>query len=204
MPQQRRAQATRRTILVAAAEEFDRVGYEATTLNGILRRGGVTKGAFYFHFASKEDVARVLVREQRERWPALWRRWVRQGLDPLSTAIGLVDELLAALDEDVATRAGMRLACRREVDAATPPDWEQVLAELLGRAADSGYLLPAVDPRALARVVYAALVGARTIDRGAASTGRTAEVWRVVLRGAATPEWLRTNPMLQPPDERPR
>ena len=65
MPQQRRAQLTRRAILIAAAEEFDRVGYDATSLNAILRRGGITKGAFYFHFSSKEDVAEALTPARR-------------------------------------------------------------------------------------------------------------------------------------------
>ena len=60
MPQQRRAQLTRRAILAAAAEEFDSTGYAGTTLNAVLRRSGITKGAFYFHFPSKEAVAEAL------------------------------------------------------------------------------------------------------------------------------------------------
>lgn len=42
VPKQRRAQLTRRTILTAAATEFDLVGYEAAALNAILRRSGTT------------------------------------------------------------------------------------------------------------------------------------------------------------------
>ena len=193
MPQQRRAQATRRAILVAAAEEFDRAGYQATTLNAILRRGGLTKGAFYFHFASKEAVAQVLVRIQRERWSALFRRWVRSGRDPLSTAIGLVDELVRLIDNDVAIRAGTALACRGEA-GATPPDWERVLAELFDKAAAGGQLRADSDPREVARVVYAALVGVRALGRGSTAADRVAEIWRVVLRGVASGDWLHRNP----------
>src|SRR5699024_8098595 len=50
MPQQRRARVTRGAILLAAAEEFERIGYSGATLGAVLRRSGVTKGAFYFHF----------------------------------------------------------------------------------------------------------------------------------------------------------
>ncbi|GAA2819057.1 ScbR family autoregulator-binding transcription factor [Saccharopolyspora taberi] len=193
MPQQRRAQVTRRTILVAAAEEFDREGYRATPLNAILRRGGVTKGAFYFHFASKEAVAQVLIRIQRERWTALFQRWVRSGLDPLSTAVGLVDEVVRLIDDDVVIRAGTALACRREA-GGVPLDWERSLTELFAKAADGGQLRPDVDPRAAARVLHAALVGVRALGPGASAADRVAEIWRVLLRGVASADWLRSNP----------
>ncbi|RRO13124.1 TetR/AcrR family transcriptional regulator [Saccharopolyspora rhizosphaerae] len=48
---------TRHPILVAAAEEIDRVGYEAAKLSAILRHCATTKGAFHFHFSGKPEVA---------------------------------------------------------------------------------------------------------------------------------------------------
>lgn len=65
MPQQERAHATREAIVSAAAGEFDRAGHAAISLNDILRRSGVTKGAFYFHFPSKEAVADDIARRLR-------------------------------------------------------------------------------------------------------------------------------------------
>lgn len=57
MAQQARAIQTRRSILVAAAAVFDERGYSSATISEILARAGVTKGALYFHFTSKEDLA---------------------------------------------------------------------------------------------------------------------------------------------------
>ena len=57
MALQERAIRTRRNILVAAADVFADVGYEAATISEILQRANVTKGALYFHFASKEVLA---------------------------------------------------------------------------------------------------------------------------------------------------
>ncbi|MEW5660138.1 helix-turn-helix domain-containing protein, partial [Streptomyces cinereoruber] len=57
MAQQARGIRTRRTILESAAAVFAERGYERTTIGEILVRAGVTKGALYFHFASKEDLA---------------------------------------------------------------------------------------------------------------------------------------------------
>lgn len=180
MPQQRRAQLTRRAILAAAAEEFDIAGYDGTTLNAVLRRSGITKGAFYFHFPSKEAVAEELVAHYRQRLAGLRHRWSTPGDDALSVATGLTAELAAELERDVMTRAGMWLAHRRpeEVDA-----WRRSLAELLTSAVHGRLLRADADPAATARVVHAALLGACAMSvEGLAD--HVAEIWRVVLAGA--------------------
>ena len=186
MPQQRRAQVTRRAIVIAAAEEFDRAGYEATPLSAILRRSGVTKGAFYFHFPSKEAVATSLVRFQAQAWTKVWRRWTERGLDPLTTAVGIVDEAARILERDVVIRAGTQLSYRAETPV---PDWEQRLGELFRRSAQLGLLRTGADPAATTRVLHAALVGVRVLGGRRQSGGMSqqiGEVWRVVLGGVAS------------------
>ncbi|MEU1409958.1 helix-turn-helix domain-containing protein, partial [Streptomyces sp. NPDC005728] len=61
---QERAVRTRRAILVAAAGVFAEVGFEAATIAEILQRAGVTKGALYFHFASKQELAQAVLAGQ--------------------------------------------------------------------------------------------------------------------------------------------
>src|SRR5436305_4573287 len=85
---QPRAQATRQAILTAAAEHFARNGYHATSLDSVLADSGGTKGALYFHFASKDALARAVVAEMVQGWRDL-RRQVSNGLDPLSTLLVL-------------------------------------------------------------------------------------------------------------------
>jgi AcrR family transcriptional regulator len=53
--QERRTQ-TRNAILEAATAAFAADGYEATGVAEICERAGVSKGAFYYHFESKEAV----------------------------------------------------------------------------------------------------------------------------------------------------
>jgi AcrR family transcriptional regulator len=43
-------------ILAAAAEEFAARGYEGTSLNRIVERSGVSKGALYYYFEDKADL----------------------------------------------------------------------------------------------------------------------------------------------------
>ncbi|MER5728972.1 helix-turn-helix domain-containing protein [Streptomyces sp. NPDC002138] len=52
-----RAKWTYGKILDAAGQVFERNGYEGASVNEIIRVAGVTKGAFYFHFRSKKDLA---------------------------------------------------------------------------------------------------------------------------------------------------
>lgn len=197
MPQQRRAQATRRAITVAAAEEFDRVGYDATPLSAVLYRAGVTKGAFYFHFASKEALAAALVRFQRRIWARLWRGWKQRELDPLLTVVGAVNAALRIVERDVVIRAGTALACRASSfvpEGSEVQDWQRQITELLRQSADRGLLRDGVDPNAAARAVQAAVVGVGRLgeqgDGGPSATERAREVWEVVLEGIASREWL--------------
>ncbi|MFI2259434.1 ScbR family autoregulator-binding transcription factor [Streptomyces tubercidicus] len=64
MAQQDRAIRTRRVILEAAASVFDEQGYDRATIAEVLERAGMTKGALYFHFASKEQLALAVLEEQ--------------------------------------------------------------------------------------------------------------------------------------------
>ena len=64
MSPQQRGEETRSNILTAATECFAQHGYDATGVNEICQRAGVTKGAFYHHFPSKQAVFTELL----NRW----------------------------------------------------------------------------------------------------------------------------------------
>ena len=64
MTTQQRGEETRKRLLDAAQEAFALYGYDGTSVAEICRRTGVTKGAFYHHFPSKQDVFLELL----ERW----------------------------------------------------------------------------------------------------------------------------------------
>src|SRR5688500_13424659 len=150
MPQQDRAYATREAILHAAAEEFDRLGYERTSLTAVLARAGLTKGAFYFHFASTEAVASALIDHQSELWAQVREAWRARGVDPLSALHGMFTESADRMAADVVLRAGVRLAAEREVGYPGVPSahvvWEKLIAGYVVEAAERGDLRPGVDP----------------------------------------------------------
>ena len=51
-----RRQATRTNLLEAACKVFAAHGYSGATIDAIVQAAGYSKGAFYFHFTSKEEV----------------------------------------------------------------------------------------------------------------------------------------------------
>lgn len=52
---------TREVILGAAARLMHLKGYQATSLDDVLRESGVGKGNFYYHFRSKEDLGYAIL-----------------------------------------------------------------------------------------------------------------------------------------------
>jgi TetR/AcrR family transcriptional repressor of nem operon len=61
-------QATRERILEAAGRRFKRDGIDGAGLATVMSDAGLTNGAFYAHFSSKEDlVANVLAEQLREQ-----------------------------------------------------------------------------------------------------------------------------------------
>ncbi|HEY4662122.1 MAG TPA: TetR/AcrR family transcriptional regulator [Candidatus Humimicrobiaceae bacterium] len=56
MKQEERKRHTISNILKAATECFEKKGYENTLVTDICRKAGITKGGFYHHFKSKQDL----------------------------------------------------------------------------------------------------------------------------------------------------
>ncbi|MFG2201925.1 TetR family transcriptional regulator [Kitasatospora sp. NPDC048715] len=105
---QERSERTRGRLVEAGAVLFDRRGYAGATLGEIAAAAGVTKGALYFHFASKEELARA-VSGQAERSLRSACAELRAASSPLQ---GLIDAgywLVDALGVDPVIRAAFRL-----------------------------------------------------------------------------------------------
>src|SRR5207249_4572777 len=58
---------SRRLLLEAAAQVFTQRGYRGATVDAILAEAGLSKGAFYWHFSSKEELFHTLLQERIER-----------------------------------------------------------------------------------------------------------------------------------------
>jgi TetR/AcrR family transcriptional repressor of nem operon len=60
-PRSRDGRQTREAILDSATRLMHLQGYQATSLDDVLRESGVGKGNFYYHFKSKEDLGYAIL-----------------------------------------------------------------------------------------------------------------------------------------------
>ena len=86
VPQPRDPQATRRVLLEAAFEDIDLHGYQAASLDRIVERTALTKGALFHHFANKQALGYAVVDEViRAMIEAQWVMPLASATDPLVT-----------------------------------------------------------------------------------------------------------------------
>ncbi|MFC9297017.1 ScbR family autoregulator-binding transcription factor [Streptomyces sp. NPDC057011] len=115
---QERSERTRRRLVCAGAEMFHRNGYANATLGEIAAAAGVTKGALYFHFASKDELAEAV----QQRGCALLHEQVRAlreaGVSPLQALIDITHWLARTLHEEPAIPASFRIT--KECGGAGP------------------------------------------------------------------------------------
>jgi TetR/AcrR family transcriptional regulator, transcriptional repressor for nem operon len=132
MPAQ--AQHESKTKLLDAALQVVRAkGYAATTVDDICHRAGVTKGSFFHHFASKDDLALAAA----AYWNTITEEFFaaapyRRQQDPLDRLLGYLDfraEILTGelpeytcllgtlVQETYATHPDIRAACDRGMSA---------------------------------------------------------------------------------------
>nr|5XAZ_A Chain A, Gamma-butyrolactone receptor protein [Streptomyces fradiae]5XAZ_B Chain B, Gamma-butyrolactone receptor protein [Streptomyces fradiae]5XAZ_C Chain C, Gamma-butyrolactone receptor protein [Streptomyces fradiae]5XAZ_D Chain D, Gamma-butyrolactone receptor protein [Streptomyces fradiae]5XAZ_E Chain E, Gamma-butyrolactone receptor protein [Streptomyces fradiae]5XAZ_F Chain F, Gamma-butyrolactone receptor protein [Streptomyces fradiae]5XAZ_G Chain G, Gamma-butyrolactone receptor protei len=163
---QERAAQTRRTIVAAAAAVFDELGYEATTIAEILKRSGVTKGALYFHFTSKEQLAQEVLTSQLRAVPPVEEQ--RLVLQQIIDETLLLAQLLSKGDPLV--RGSVRLTVEPGAPAdgldrrAPMQEWIGHGRDLLRRAEAGGELLPRLDVDAVARMLVGGFTGAQILS----------------------------------------
>lgn len=86
--QAERRAATRKKILDSARRLFIEDGYEATTIGAVLGEAGVSRGALYHHFSSKEALAEALFETTSRDAIDRGSRAVTPGLTATETLIG--------------------------------------------------------------------------------------------------------------------
>jgi len=111
-------EANRSRILVAAGTVFGRRGYHGATIEEIADEAGLSNGAVYYNFESKEDL-----------FLGLLERWRAELLREVETTLG-------RLDRGDAGPAALRDAVRSIVDTVKPSrDWRLLLLEFVTYAA---------------------------------------------------------------------
>lgn len=165
MAQQQRALRTKAAIVTAAAQVFGEIGYEAAAISDILSTAGVTKGALYFHFASKQELAQAVLDAQITAVPEPPEQPIR-----LQTLIDQGMLLTDALTHDPLVRGSVRLTIERARQDG--PDrrgpylrWAEVSRQMLEQAREQGELLPHVSIDQTAHLIVGSFAGVQGMSQ---------------------------------------
>ncbi|GHF30087.1 TetR family transcriptional regulator [Streptomyces mashuensis] len=163
MPKQARALRTYDRVLDAAASEFALKGYARTNLQHVADRTGLTKGAVYGHFSSKEELAGVLEHHFETVTDDLLCHARQSGAPPVDRLGSLVRSLADLFEKDVRVRAALRLTAEMpRPDGCPPPVLDGIQRDtraLLREIQDAGRLHPSLPPETVADLVVAVLFG---------------------------------------------
>ncbi|MCF3135994.1 ScbR family autoregulator-binding transcription factor [Streptomyces olivochromogenes] len=191
MARQLRAEQTRATIITAAADLFDRHGYESTSLSDIVEHAQVTKGALYFHFAAKEDLAHAIMELQSRASRQVLREVEGRGYSSLESLMRTTFGIARLAVEGPIPRAGLRLATAEVV--VRPPlrhpftEWLDLTNRKLSGAVKESDVHPDIDIEAVAHSLVCFFVGTRVAGRNLEPVTRLprriAEMWHLMIRG---------------------
>jgi len=160
---------TRTRILEAGAAVFARLGYPNTSLDKVAAEAGLTKGAVYWHFSSKQDLFLAILDHHLNRQLRLLPRQLDQTLQSADPEAALADWLATQLclpgEED-----GRPMLFLEFVTSSREPEVRERLRKVHGLMLDGasaymqeiqrrGWIRPDLDPQAVALMVDALLKG---------------------------------------------
>lgn len=175
--------------LTAAMEVFWERGYEATSLDDLVERLGLSRSSIYGTFGSKHAIfLRALQRYLEVQDPSPIELLSRPG--PALEAIGALFDHYAEISADgrgclIVSTAAEVLPGDREAAAVVDGAWDALalaLRSTLQRARTQGQLRPGADPAALADLLLMLLQGMRLTGSCWADRKRLRRVARETLR----------------------
>jgi len=163
---QQRSEETRNRILQSAVDCFSSHGYDVSSVAEICTAAGVSKGAFYHHFPTKQTV-----------FLALMQSWLGGVDEQLRAVMDMAEDVptgfsqMSLLFGEVFTAAGghlpmflefwtqsMRDPAVWEVVIAPYRNYQDLFAEFIQRGVNEGSLRP-MDPQMAARWLLAMAMG---------------------------------------------
>lgn len=144
---------TRKALVDSALALFGEKGFHATSVQSIVDRAGVTKGAFYHHFDTKDDVLALIHDEYLDAAVEGLERALDSSEDPTEQLRAVVRESVLSVvrfHSHVAVYFQERRYLKgdrgdeihRRRDAV-----EGAIAEIIRRGADDGVFAKEIDPR---------------------------------------------------------
>jgi AcrR family transcriptional regulator len=168
MVPQARSETTRQKILNAAIDLFSQVGYAAAGLGEIIERAGMTKGALYHHFDSKETLATAIIEQGTQLTHDAFRHVCESSSPALENMIHGAFVVTDLLVSDKTARTAEQLTRGlAEFNSAASQVWSSRLDTMMtqaSRASTEGDLREDIDPYVVSESILNAMLGAQLLS----------------------------------------
>ena len=172
MVPQARSEATHKKIHNAAIDLFSEVGYAAAGLGEIIERVGMTKGALYHHFDSKDALATAVIELGSNLTLNAFRNVCESpspALENMIHGVFLVTDLLVS--DKTARTAEQLTRGLAEFNSAASQVWNSrldAITDQTRRASAEGDLREDMDPNVVSESIFNAMLGAQLLSKTAA------------------------------------
>jgi AcrR family transcriptional regulator len=175
---------TRNHILQVAFGEIYQHGFQGVSINDIIDKTDVTKGAFFHYFSTKQALGYALIDEILK--DLTLSRWIRPLAAYKNPVSGILKQLKKIIDDT--TDEKMALGCPlnnliQEMSSVDPVFhaklqevlklWIDAIERYLKKARDDGYIKPNVDTRQAAEFIVTVHEG----GFGVAKSMRDKKIW---------------------------
>ncbi len=171
-PQVKDPQGTRSKILGAAMECIHLNGFQGTSINDIVAKAGITKGALFYHFKGKMELGYAVVDEiVKSMILDSWVKPLSNNTNPIEAIINIVDSFA---DEIRNNQEMLNCGCPlgNLAQEMSPLDegfrvrlhevyelWKQAVAQAFETGKTAGMVRPDIDSMVTASFIVAALEG---------------------------------------------
>lgn len=198
MVRQARSEVTRRKIIDAAVQLFNDVGYSNAGLGDIVQHAGMTKGALYHHFSSKEALAVAIIDEGSDILLKTFQGICRSSAPALESMIHGVLVVVELANTDKRVRMGavlLRMFSKfSDVTAVNYGVWLAEMGTQARRAQAEGDLRADIDGQKAGEFIVSAMLGTELISNalsgGVDMLDRVTGMWEFLLPAIASEQSL--------------
>lgn len=186
----KKSEATRLTILQKAFELIYVKGFQTTSIDEIIATTQVTKGAFYYHFKTKDEMGLAIITDlMKPNFRKTFIHSLQSSQNPLDSIYNIMYHLLI---ENDFLKVEYGCPTSNFVQQMTPwhhaftqalhelsKEWEQALAESIEKGKEAGLIKKEVSAKEVSVFVISGYWGVRNLGK----LENSKEVYLIYLKG---------------------
>jgi AcrR family transcriptional regulator len=167
------------------------MSYSAASIYDIALEGGVTQGALYFHFVSKESIALEVIKRQHEISLGAGRDIINApNLREIEKIVLILHEVGNQIKSDPVVKAGLRLSTESpeffpDYVTVTYVDWIHTFTKLFDKAIEQGDVNNSMSASDWGNFIVQTFTGTQTVSQVVSQwddlTVRHKKMWEILI-----------------------